>query len=66
MKINPDTIRLYIDQTVTKIELLKADIEAYRQHIIREEREVKTLRFLIENYENALREIGVDDETKVY
>lgn len=55
MEINVDTIELYMQETLRRIEFLKADIENYKRHIDHSEREIKTLNFIMDQYEKSLK-----------
>lgn len=57
MDLNLDTIRLHIEETERKIEIIKNDINTYRYHISHDEREIKTLEWLLGQYKNALEKL---------
>lgn len=62
MNPNPETIEMYIADAKNRILMSESDIKAYEHKIYQTKREVETQKWLIEQYIDALKKIGVANE----
>lgn len=61
MKINRNTVNLYIRESETKIEIALNDIKTYEYRIKQTQEEIETLKYFIQQYKNSLELIGDED-----
>lgn len=54
MDLNRETILLYIRESENKISIIENDIVTYQVRIKRDEQEIKTIKYFIDQYKEAL------------
>jgi len=54
MDLNKDTILLYIQESENKIRIIENDIITYQVRIKRDEKEIDTIKYFIDQYKKAL------------
>ena len=54
MDLNRETILLYIRESEDKIRIIENDIVTYQIRIKRDEKEIETIRYFIDQYKKAL------------
>lgn len=65
MEINTNTINKYIDKAEIEIEVLRNEIKMYQHKIHLNEKEIDTMKFLIESYKKALATLAELAESNV-
>ena len=62
MEVDKDTIFLYIKEAENKIEMVKNDITASQYRIKQSEKEIVTMEFLINQYNQALHTLELQNK----